>query len=360
MDLRTNSSNNTVYADADGNIAYFHGNFMPKRDTSFDWTKPVDGSNPKTEWQGLHAVSETITLFNPKSGWLYNTNNWPFTSAGAYSPKAKDYPKYMVANPENARGLHAVRVLNNKHDFTIDGVIAAANDTYLTAFESLIPALLTSYDATPESDPNKSALVEQIASLRSWDLRYSVTSIPTSLAIFWGQDFMARSGAAARAKGVSVDEYMEQYATAKERLDALARASAKLTADFGSWKTAWGEINRFQRLTGDIVQPFDDNKPSIPVAFPSATWGSLAAFGMTTRANTKRIYGDRGNSFIAVVDFGPRLTAKSLLAGGESGDPASKHFNDQAEMYSKSQFKDVWFYRADVEQHAARTYKPGE
>ena len=359
MDLRTNSSNNTVYADADGNIAYFHGNFIPKRDTSFDWTKPVDGSNPKTEWQGLHAVSETITLFNPKSGWLYNTNNWPFTSAGAYSPKAKDYPKYMVSNPENARGLHAVRVLNNKHDFTIDGVIAAANDTYLTAFESLIPALLKSYDATPDSDPNKSALAEQIASLRSWDLRYSVTSIPTSLAIFWGQDLMARSGAAARAKGVSVDEYMEQYATAKERLDALARASAKLTTDFGSWKTAWGEINRFQRLTGDIVQPFDDNKPSIPVAFPSSTWGSLAAFGMTTRANTKRIYGDRGNSFIAVVDFGPRLTAKSLLAGGESGDPASKHFNDQAEMYSKSQFKDVWFYRADVEQHAERTYKPG-
>jgi acyl-homoserine-lactone acylase len=101
MELRTNSSNNTVYADADGNIAYFHGNFIPRRDPQFDWKHPVDGSNPATEWQGLHEVKETITLFNPKNGWIQNTNNWPYTAAGPYSPKVKDYPAYMSMNPEN-------------------------------------------------------------------------------------------------------------------------------------------------------------------------------------------------------------------------------------------------------------------
>ena len=129
--------------------------------------------------------------------------------------------------------------------------------------------------------------------------------------------------------------------------------------DFGKWQTPWGDINRFQRLTGDIVQPFDDAKPSIPVPFTSSTWGSLAAFGMTTPANVKKIYGDRGNSFMAVVEFGPRIKAKSLLAGGVSGDPKSKHFADQALMYSKSQYKEVLFYREDVEKHAERTYHPG-
>ncbi len=360
MELRTNSSNNTVYADADGNIAYWHGNFMPRRDTSFDWTKPVDGSNPATEWKGLHEVKETIHLFNPKNGWLYNTNNWPFTAAGPESPKQKDYPKYMSENPENARGIHAVRVLQNAKALTLDGLIAAANDSYLTAFEPLIPALLKAYDETPAGDPLRAELKDQVAALRAWDFRYSVGSVPTSLAIFWGEGLMRQVGSAARAKGVPVLDYMALNTTAKERVEALERASAKLTADFGTWKTPWGEINRFQRLTGDIGQPFDEAKPSLPVAFTSSTWGSLAAFGMTTPAKTRRIYGDRGNSFVAVVEFGKRIRAKSVLAGGESGDPASPHFTDQAELFSKGQFKDVLFYREDVEKHRERTYHPGE
>jgi acyl-homoserine-lactone acylase len=360
MELRTNSSNNTVYADADGSIAYFHGNFIPVRDTQFDFTRPVDGSNPATEWKGLHTLKEMISLFNPKSGWIQNTNNSPWASSGESSPKEKNYRKYMQGQTENARGLHAVRVLDGKTDFTLDKLIAAAYDTYLTAFEPLIPALVKSYDGLPQDSPLRTELREQIDVLRAWDLRYSVSSVPTSLAIFWAQDMMDRVGPAARVKGMSVTDYMATDAGPSERLEALQRATKKLTQDFGSWKTPWGEINRFQRITGDIVQPFDDSKPSIPVAFPSATWGSLASFGMTTRANTKRIYGDRGNSFVAVVEFGPRVKAKTILAGGESGDPKSPHFYDQAEMYSKGIFKDALYYREDVEKGAQRTYHPGE
>ena len=358
MELRTNSSNNTIYADADGNIAYFHGNFMPERDTTIDFTKPVDGSDPKTEWQGLHDVKDAITLFNPNSGWLFNTNNWPWEAAGTSSPRRQDYPKYMSAQGENARGPHAVRVLQNRRDFTLDKLIAAANDTYLTGFDVILPALIRAYDQTADADTLKSKLTEQIAMLRGWDQRYSLTSVPTSLAIYWAMDIMSRSGGSARAKGLPVDEYIATQSTPSERLSALARASAKLASDFGTWKTPWSEINRLQRLTGDIVQHYDDSKPSIPVAFPSATWGSLASFGAVSR-NTKRMYGESGNSFIAVVEFGPKVKAKSLLAGGESGDPTSKHFYDQADMYSKSQFKDVWFYRVDVEQHVERKYNPG-
>ncbi len=360
MELRTNSSNNTVYADADGNIAYFHGNFIPKRDPRFDWQHPVDGSDPATEWQGLHAVKDTITLFNPKNGWIQNTNNWPYTAAGAYSPKARDYPAYMSKNPENPRGIHAVRVLEHGKNFTLDSLIASAYDTQLPAFEPLLPQLFAAWDGLPAGDALKAGLAPQIAALRGWDMRYALESVPTSLAIFWAQDLSATYGAAAKAHEVQVLDYIQAALTPQQRLQALERASAKLAADFGTWQTPWGEINRFQRLSGDIVQPFDDSKPSLPVAFASANWGSLAAFGMTSKPRTKKIYGERGNSFVAAVEFGPRIKARSILAGGESGNPASPHFSDQAAMYARGEFKDVLFYKADVEKHLERKYHPGD
>ena len=359
MALRTNSSNNTVYADAYGTIAYWHGNFIPVRDPRFDWTRPVDGSDPRTEWQGVHRVAETITLKNPANGWIMNTNNWPFTAAGPNSPRVERYPRYMWANPENPRGVHAVRVLTGRTQFTLDTLIAAAYDPFLTAFEPLIPALLRAYDEAPAGDTLRARLAEQVAMLRAWDLRYAAHSVPTSLAIYWGEDLMARVGDAAQAHNVSVYDYMATGTSARERLEALSRASARLARDFGTWRTPWGEINRFQRLTGDVAQRFDDAKPSLAVAFPSATWGSLAAFGQSGPRTTRRIYGDRGNSFVAVVEFGPRVRARSILAGGESGDPASPHFADQAAMYSRGEFKDVWFYREDVERHQERSYHPG-
>ncbi|MGI4718929.1 MAG: penicillin acylase family protein [Janthinobacterium lividum] len=360
MELRTNSSNNTVYADAKGNIAYFHGNFIPKRDPKFDWTKPVDGSDPATEWQGLHAIEETITLFNPASGYISNTNNWPFSASGASSPKRQDWPDYMWSLPENARGRHAERVLKDARGFTLDSLIAAAYDSHLTAFEPLVPQLLKDYDALPASDPRKAALAGQVAALRGWDLRFGVASVPTSLAIYWGQDMVAKNAPRARAQGTPVVDFITNSLDAEERLSSLLRASDKLTADFGTWKTPWGEINRFQRISGDIDQQYDDSKPSWPVGFASANWGSLASFGMVAKQKTKRIYGDRGNSFVAVVEFGPKVRAKSILAGGNSNNPASKHFADQAEMYSRGEFKDVLFYKEDIEKHLERKYHPGQ
>ena len=365
MELRTNSSNNTVYADADGNIAFFNGNFVPKRDPRFDWNKPVDGSNPDTEWHGLHEVKDTITLFNPKNGWIQNTNNAPFTAAGVNSPKQEDYPGYMWVNPANARGVHAVRVLENQRNFTLDSLITTAYDSYLPAFEVLVPALVKAWDDTAEANPLKSQLKDQIDLLRNWNLRFSADSVPTSLAVYWGRDMMKKIDAKANEKNVSKDswdifEFMMTNTTAQEKLESLAFVSAKLTQDFGNWKTPWGEINRFQHVSGAIVQDFDDAKPSLPIPFTASVWGSLASFEARSPGKTRRIYGDVGNSFVAVVEFGPKVRAKSMLAGGESGDPASPHFNDQAERYSKAEFKDVLYYEDDVKKHAERTYHPGQ
>ena len=360
MELHTNSSNNTIYADADGNIAYFHSNFIPRRSTAFDWTKPVDGSDTATAWHGVLSIDETPGLLNPPNGWLYNSNNWPWSAAGPYSPKREDFPVYVDrGTEESARGVHAIRVLTGKKDFTITSLRDAAYDSYLPAFATMIPPLIRAYDHTPASTPLRARLTEQISALRSWDYRWTVSSVPTALAVFWGDELGRQAMRGARGRGrASVEDYATQ-ASPNELLQALVAASDRLTADFGTWKTPWGDINRFQRLTDDIAPQFSDSAASIPVAFTSSRWGSLASFGARPYPNTKKWYGSSGNSFVAVVEFGDSVHAIAVTAGGESGDPASPHFNDEAERYATGNLRPVYFYPSQLEGHTEREYHPG-
>jgi acyl-homoserine lactone acylase PvdQ len=357
MDIRRNSSNNTVYADSQGNIAYYHGNFVPKRDPRFDFSKPVDGSDPATDWKGLHTVDEIVTLLNPENGWIQNCNSTPFTAALEHSPRREDYPVYMAPDPENFRGLHAVSVLTGRSGFTLEKLIETAYDPYLPAFETLVPGLVSAYDESGKGFPD---LVEPIETLRSWDYRASADSVAMSLAHFYGTLYGEKGANPENLRGIELVEYQGKRSPKEERLRIFSQTVEKLAADFGDWKTPWGEINRFQRLNGDIEQRFDDSAPSLPVGMASGRWGALASFGAKSYPNTKRIYGGSGNSFVAVVEFGDKVRAKTILAGGESGDPSSPHFLDQAERYVEREFKDVAYYREDVEKRAKRRYHPGE
>ena len=359
MELHTNSSNNTVFADASGNIAYFHSNYIPRRDTTFDWNEPVDGANPATAYHGVLSFSETPNLLNPKSGWLYNSNNWPWSAAGPDSPRRADFPRYVeTGTEETPRGLHALRVLSGSKDWTPASLIAAAFDSYLPAFERMLPPLLKAYDALPATDTLRLRLADQIASVREWDYRWGATSVPTTLAVFWGTSLLTRVGRSARAAGISPITYAAERATPDELLGALAQASDSLMADFGAWRTPWGDVNRFQRIDDSITSHFDDAQPSIPVPFTSSAWGSLAAFGARRYPNTKKLYGSSGNSFVAVVEFGDSVRARAVTAGGESGHPGAQHFNDEAERYASGGLRDVYFYRAQLAGHTEREYHP--
>jgi acyl-homoserine-lactone acylase len=357
MDIRTNSSNNTVYADADGTIAYYHGDFIPKRNTKFDYKNPVDGSNPETDWNGLHTVDEIITVVNPSNGWIQNCNSTPFTSAAENSPKPSDYPNYMSINQENFRGVHAIRLLEKAQNLTLDKLIDMAYDPYLPAFEVAIPSLIKAYDASRDK---AGSLKEPIAVLRTWNFAVSKESVGMSLAHFYGQSFLSDPMIPSYLSDMEKVIYFSTKATVAQRLMAFENAITKLNEDFGSWNTPWGEINRYQRLDGNIDQVFNDSLPSIPVGMTTSRWGALAAFGMRSKQTTKRIYGTRGNSFVAVVEFGNKVKAKTILAGGQSGDPASPHFSDQAQRYADVQFKDVAYYLEDVKQRAVSTYRPGK
>ena len=359
MELHANSSNNTIYADAEGNIAYFHANYIPRRNPKFDWTKPVDGSDAATDYNGLLGIDESPNLYNPTSGWLYNSNNWPWSAAGPSSPKQTDFPKYVDSGVESARGLHAIRVLKDKKDFTLETLNSAAYDSYLTWFDKPLPALIKAYDQAAATDPVRAKLKDQIEILRAWDRRWSTASVATSVAIYWAEDMQRRNGAGARRAGMYVEDFVATKTSPEQLLQSLSAAADRLTADFGKWRTPWGEINRFQRLTDDIVHPFTDGGPSIPVGFSSAAWGSLASFGASSYKGSKKIYGTSGNSFVAVVEFGKTVRAKAVTAGGESGDPKSKHFNDQAERYSTGNLRDVYFYPSQLKGHIEKEYSPG-
>ncbi len=366
MELKADSSNNTIFADADGDIAYFHGNFIPRRDTKFDWKQPVDGSNPETDWKGLLNIDETPHLPQSRKRMALQLEQLALVGIRSQwrSPKREDYPAYVENGGESARGLHAVRVLENKRDFTVDSLIAAAYDSYLTWFDKpLARTLIKAWDSTPESNPLKAKTAEQIKLLRAWDQRWAVNSIPTSLAVFWGDEVRRRVSTGGRrggggGRGGSVEDNIVS-APADQLLESLVAASDKLAADFGSWKTPWGDINRFQRLNDDINPTFTDSGASIPVAFTSANWGSLASFGARAYPGTKKWYGTSGNSFVAVVEFGDKVRARAVTAGGESGNPSSKHFNDEAQRYATGNLRDVYFYREQLKGHTERTYHPG-
>ena len=363
MNIRTNSSNNTVFADSQGNIAYYHGNFMPRRDEQFDYSKPVDGSDPATDWQGLHSVDETVTVFNPPNGWLQNCNSTPFTAAGQHSPNPDDYPAYMAPDAENFRAVHAVRVLTDQSNLTLDGLIELAYDPYLPGFEVLLAGLIEAYEesATPPAEI-ATEISAAIEALKQWDLQVSADSIAMTLAHFYGSNTLADGQvpeAMQDASDMTLINYFGSESDPAERRRIFADTIAMLKADYGRWDIPWGEVNRYQRINGDIQQPFDDGAPSLPVGMASGRWGALASFGARRTSNTKRLYGTSGNSFVAVVEFGDKVQAKSLLAGGQSGDVESPHFADQAQRYADGKFKDIAFYREDVEARAARTYHPG-
>jgi acyl-homoserine lactone acylase PvdQ len=357
MDIRTNSSNNTVYADAEGNIAYFHGNFIPKRDESFDYSKPVEGWNPKTDWQGLHTVDENIGLLNPANGWLQNCNSTPYTSALEFSPKRENYPNYMSIDRENFRGVHAIELLKEKKEYTLDSLISLAHDPYLPAFEALIPGLVRAYYENHDKNPKMQEAMDVLA---DWDFKTSKASVAMTLAHYYGTRYYQEGKYPKGMIPMDRVKFWGSTSPNEEKLRIFEAVIDQLTEDFGTWKIPWGEVNRYQRLNGDVRQAFDDSKPSIPIGFASGRWGALAAYGARyTSEKAKKLYGTRGNSFVAAVEFGDKVKAKTILAGGQSGDPESPHFDDQIQMYADVKWKKVPYYKEDVLKRAKETYQPG-
>jgi penicillin amidase len=364
MNTRALGYPNTMYADKKGNTAYWHGNAVPKRSTQFDWRYPVDGSNPTTEWQGLHRLKEIAQVINPTSGWIQNCNSTPYMAAGASSPQQANYPAYMAYDKHIFRAVEAVRLLSAPGKISFPDFEKLVVSNHLPMMASWLPQILLAYDSMAVHTP---ALKEKLGivadTLRRWNYRYALHSKATSLAVMWYIEYDAwnrnqpkSTVADDNATDLQGNQIPMRGVVA---VDLLSKAVTALTTRFGTPFINWGDINRLQRVEGSSER-FDDNKTSWPVAAVPSPLGSLFAFGNGQSRGQQKFYGTRGNTYTAIVEFGPRIKARSIMYFGQSSNPTSPHYLDQAPLYAAGKFKEAWFYKEEVEKHAERTYHPGE
>jgi acyl-homoserine lactone acylase PvdQ len=332
---------NTMYADRDGNILYIYNHAIPRRSPAYDWSQPVDGADPGTEWLGYHPLDDLPQFLNPASGYLQNTNSTPFAATDGIDVGPQDFPAYMVGGEtDNRRARNSRRVLRALSDVTLEDFARAVLDTRLIAADEWLGDLFAAFDALERDDPAAAApLAGPIASLRGWDRAAAEASVPTTLFVLWSE-------------AVNADRVKET----DRWLAALAQLVERLETDWGTWEVPWGELNRIQRPDAAGRLPFDDARPSLPVSGAPGWLGSVFTFHARRAENGKRRYGMHGNSFVKVVEFTPAVQARSIFVFGQSGDPASPHYFDQAELYSAGEFKPAWFSRDEVEAHAGRTY----
>lgn len=336
---------NTMYADREGNILFVQGNAVPRRSAGHDWTRPVDGNDPSTEWEDYHAIEELPQLLNPPSGWLQNTNATPFlATAQGHNLQKENYPAYMAPEPDNPRARVSRRILEGERQWTFDSWVRAAFDTRMIEAEEHVPALVDEWERFGAVEPDRAAALDSaMHDLREWDRIATVESTATTLFVLWLE----------RYRSPSADT------VAFARMRSLEFVVDSLERRWGSARVGWGEVNRLQRIHTSGNAAFNDYRPSLPV--PGAPGWTGIVFNFYTRPGPdgKRAYGTRGHTWVSAVEFGPRPRARSVVPFGQTADPTSPHWFDQAPLYAAGRMKEAWFWREDVEANARRTYRPG-
>ncbi len=362
LDKRVMTGTNTIYADKTGNIGYWHGNFVPIRDPKFDYTLPVAGNTSATNWKGVHALNDIPNYFNPKNGWVQNCNSTPLYGIGIYDTIMAKKPYYMLPDGHTPRAVNAVRQLSTIKDATLDTILAMCHSPYLANGQKFIPSLIKSYELLGSPEKYKAP----IDILKQWNFIADTNSVATTLSVLWVEKVLQYnlsklkrpltneiSYPLTNGSTINLDNISSNL-----QIDFLDSVMNDLNKDWGSWSIAWGKLNRFQR-NANGVEPSDANF-SLAVTAAPAFMGSLNAYTSKKSKTSKIRYGTTGNTFVAVVSFGPKLTAKSIFTGGSSANPNSKHFTDQANGYINHQYKNVNFYKEDVIKNTELNYHPGD
>lgn len=349
---------NTTYADSDGNIFYLYNGTVAIRNPDKDWTKPVDGSDPENEWGDFHPITDLPQILNPISGFLQNCNSTPFTTTDVGNPSLKDFPSYMVEDKydDKRRAKMSRYLLRRANDFTFEDFQALAFDTTLYWPMTELPRYERRFEALKESNPDLAERVRPyIEHLLDWDYTSSIESTHTTLTVEWYEQLYGR--------GYPVETLKPEFVNDVEaRFRALITAADRLRERYGEWRIPYGAIHRIQRAPSDAVV-FSDVLPSLPIAGVRGPLGiafTIYHTPPTDQPNQNLQYARTGASYMAVYEFGPRTKGASYLHYGQSHNPDSPHYFDQARLLSERKFKPAWIYWDDVLAHTERAYHPGE
>jgi acyl-homoserine lactone acylase PvdQ len=355
---------NIIYADKQKNIYFLYNGVIPRRDPAFDWSKPVDGADPRAEWQGFHRPDELPYVLNPESGFVQNCNSSPFTTTDVGNPDRAQYPRYMAedANDDKRRAKRSRQMLGGMHDLTLDELKVAAYDTTLYWPQQELPKYARKFKDLERADPHTAKLVKQyLDHLLAWDCRITAESTEATLCTAWYEELFG--------EGYPGEVMKPQYAAdTTAQFKALADAATTLKFRHGDWKVPWGTVHRAQRSanSADLLElPFDDKRLSLASVGGHGPMGVIFTqyysppIYIPFKKSLKKSYGLIGATYMGVYEFGERIEGATVLHFGESGDPQSPHFFDQARLLAAGQFKPELFYWDDVAGGAVSAYHPG-
>ncbi len=339
---------NIMYADRDGNIFYLYNGIIPRRNSNFDWTQPLDGSNPETEWKGYHTIDELPQVLNPESGWIQNCNSSPFTTTSSGNPVKEHYPSYIAfGEKDNHRARISRRILSSQDFFTFEDLKREVFGTYVLDAEKRIPQLTEEWKELKVKNASRAEeLREAIEELNAWDRRSGVESVAATIFFLWYEKMYFQKNKAGKKDWLKIAK--------------LEEVIEKLGKDFGTWRVRWGEVNRLQKRDVRVGEPYSDDRMSLPIAGAHGSIGIMNCFLSRPVEGLKCRYGYHGRAYASLIEFGEPIKAVSIMAFGLSSDPKSPHYFDQAPLYAKGQFKPAWFTLDEIKANLERTYHPGE
>lgn len=351
ISLNAKFEHNITYADRDGNIFYIFAGRTPKRDTIYNWLEPVDGSDPKTLWQGYHSIREMPQLLNPTAGYVQNCNQTPFLTTHKENPDRSKYPKYIwnLNNEDNSRAARSRELLANADSVTLADLHKMNFDTYLPDAANYISPLTEEWEAIQNSDSIRWVqLKEPVMFMNGWDKYSHQTSIGTALYVVWGDAYEMMVGSDRQPKP-------------GELLDTFEKGLTLLEQEFGTWKVPYGQLIRVQRSSNNAYS-IDPDKVSFATNGLGNWMGIMFSMGYPIYNGKKlarRVDGD--NSFVAHIEFTPEgPVAYSILSFGNSSRTDSPHYNDQTEMFANGEMKRVLFKMEDILKNLEAKYHPGE
>ncbi len=356
---------NVMYADSQKNIWFVYTGRVPRRNPRFDWSQPVEGNDPATNWLGIHGLDELPQVLNPPAGFLQNCNSTPFQVTDGENPLARNFPPYMVGDGDRQtrRSLRSLEILRGMSNCSLADFQQAAFDTEVYWARHELPNYARELQVLVTSNPELAARVKPyLDHLLAWDARITPKSTAATLCHAWYEQLYGMTYPGEVLREIYRDKPAKQ-------LEALARAAERLQHLHGNWQVPYAKLYRSQRLPhlADLVDArFDDDSPSLPMLGGHGPMGVVFTqyYSPSLRipwviSQTQR-YGIVGTSYLAAWEFTPSgVRGASLVPFGTNGERNSDHFFDQAELLSNQQLKPELFTRQEVLAGAVRSYHPG-